>query len=245
MSINPLIPPQQLDEQANALWAKLADAQESYATNLVIKKSLKTKFWDNYEVLLLKAKKNGEYIKATSVPSLKKKPLLPLHLNGAFMADSQKIKPFNKRYLYTKQLPNDLLRVALAGVFVAINIPLNLPTLWSFAGASVAMIALKSFVKSNPLENVIVEIQGDKIIKRGVKQTTATIELDKIDKIKEGKLGLMVHQKGWRNKLSYWLSENNFISNSRVVFIPNMIESYDEIKLFLEEKLTLNQARNK
>jgi hypothetical protein len=133
----------------------------------------------------------------------------------------------------------------LAGVFVAINIPLSPVTWLSCAGASAFIIALKAWVKSNPLEDTIIEIQANKLIKRGPKQTTATVELDKIDKIKESKLGLMVHQKGWKNKLSYWLNENNFTSSSRVVFIPRMIESYEEIKLFLEEKLTLNQARNK
>lgn len=245
MSKNTPISPQQLNDQADALWAKLDDAQKNHLTNLSLKKSVDAKFWDNYEVLLLKAKKNGEELNATSIPSHAHQTNLPMQLRGIFMADDQRLKPFKQRYLYTKQIPNDLLRISLAGVFVAINIPLSPVTLLSFASCSTLVIAFKNWVKSNPLEDTVIEIQANKIIKRGPKQTTATIELDKIDKIKEGKLGLMVHQKGWKNKLSYWLSENNFISNSRVVFIPRMIESYEEIKLFLEEKLTLNQARNK
>ncbi|EAY25947.1 hypothetical protein [Microscilla marina] len=242
MSKNLPISPHQLDKQAHALWAKLDHVQNDHETNLALKKSGKMQFWQNYEALLHTAKKNATYLQVSPKPIHTRRPSPPLHLTGVFMMNDHKLKQFKKKYLYARQLPDGVFKLLLALVLIYVNIPLGVGAFLSLVGFSICMIAFKVLVMSTSLENTIIEVQPDKIIRRGARLATAFIDLDKIQKIKESNLGLMVSQTGWRHNINYWLCENNFTSNSRVVYIPNVVESYDEIKVFLEEKLAWNQG---
>ena len=236
---------QQLETQAKKLWVKLDDAKNSQTTNLQLQKEIKQKFWENYEDLLKTAKRNSLLLKspADAIHShpFSRRISPPLHLTGVFMMTENKLKSFKKRVFTYKQLPDLSLTAALTFTLISLNSSLNSTLILSFLITSVIIIILRAVFVSTPLENTIIEIEPDKIIRRGTKLTTAFIALDKIQKIHESKLGLTVRQTGFWGNVNYLLSENNFTSNSRVVYIPNAIESYDEIKVFLEEKLAKNR----
>lgn len=244
MSKHVLIPEQLLETQAKNLWVKLDNAKRTQTTNIELQKEVKHKFWENYEVLLKTAKRNALLLKTpvtTNTKPFTRRPSPPLHLTGVFMMTDNKLKSFKKRVFTHRQLPDFSLTAVLIFILISLNSSLSSVLVLSFLITSIIIIILRAAFVSTPLENTVIEIEPDKIIRRGTKLTTSFIALDKVQKIHENKLGLIVRQTGFWNNVNYLFSENNYTSNSRVVYIPNAIESYDEIKVFLEEKLSKNR----
>ncbi|OJJ14520.1 hypothetical protein BKI52_42850 [marine bacterium AO1-C] len=235
---------QTLEHKARQMWNTFDEVKTRQALNPPLQKEAREKFWENYQDLLKKAQRNAELLKspAHKYQPQKRRPSPALQLTGLFMMAENKLTPFKKALFLHKQMPSIATTLLLVLALIIINVGLH----WQLITLVVLVAALTATIRyysnNTPLENTIIEIQTDKIVRRGSRLTTSLIKLDKLTHMQENKLGLVLKQNGFWNQLYYLFSENNIIKNARVVYIPNAIESYDEIKVFLEEKVAKNKA---
>ena len=233
-----------LEQEARQMWNTFDRIKTQQALNPSKPKETQEKFWENYHDLLKKARRNAELLKspASRYQPQKRRPSPALQLTGLFMMAEKKLIPFKKTLFLHKQIPSIVTTLLLVLILIVLNVGLHwqLMTLIILIAALTATI--RYYTNNTPLENTIIEIQADKIVRRGSRLTTSLIPLDNLTHMRENKLGLVLRQSGFWNHMYYLLSENNTIKNARVVYIPNAIESYDEIKVFLEERVAKNKG---
>lgn len=236
---------QKLENQAQNLWNKFDDINTQTMLTREVREEAQEKFWENYEDLLKQAHRNAKLLKPTIITTPPDRLSPVLQLTGLFMMTEHKLKRFRKSLFIRKQLPSMLITMFLSLMLVALNLGLTLASMIFVIACSSLIIIIRFLLSSaTPLENTIIEIQPDKIIRRGTRLTTAVVQLDKINQLKENNLGLTLRQKSFWNNLYYFFSENNTMKNSRVVYIPNVIESYDEIKVFLKDRISKNSSKS-
>lgn len=238
------IAPKTLDHQARQMWNTFEKINIEQVFNPSMQKESREKFWDNYDLLLRKAHRNAELLKSpdSRYQPQKQRPSPALQLTGLFMMTENKLNQFKKALFFHKQIPNIATTILLVLALIIINVGFHWRLIVLVTLIACLTIAIRYITNSTPLENTVIEIQSDKIIRRGSRLTTSLIKLDNLTKIREDKLGLTLRQQGFWNNLYYLLSENNIIKNSRVIYIPNAIESYDEIKVFLEDRVAKNKV---
>jgi len=235
---------QLLEHEARKMWNTFDRIKVQQALNPSGQKEAQEKFWENYRNLLNKAQRNADLLKSpvSRYQPQKRRPSPALQLTGLFMMAEKKLIPFKKTLFLHKQMPSIITTLLLVLTLIILNVGFHWQLITLICLIAALTTTIRYYTNNTPLENTIIEIQADKIVRRGSRLTTSLIQLDKLTHMRENKLGLVLRQSGFWNHLYYLLSENNTVKNARVVYIPNAIESYDEIKVFLEERVAKNKG---
>ncbi len=233
-----------LEHEARQMWNTFNKIKIQQALNPPMQKAAQEKFWEKYHSLLEKAQHNAELLKSpiNQYYPQTHRPSPALQLTGLFMMAENKLIPFKKVLFFHKQMPSIFTTLLLVLALTIINVGLHWQLIILITLIASLTATIRYYTNNTPLENTIIEIQTDKIVRRGSRLTTSFIQLDRLTHMQENKLGLVLRQAGFWNHIYYLLSENNAVKNARVVYIPIAIESYEEIKVFLEERVAQNNA---
>ena len=105
-----------------------------------------------------------------------------------------------------------------------------------FLSILIIILLLISFFITPVIYNTRIELTDEQIIRSGTKLLTVQIPVSKVEKIQEKRSGLVVYGKGY-NKWQNATDPLSMISQENIIFIPNCIFRYDELKNIIYEKI--------
>jgi hypothetical protein len=85
-------------------------------------------------------------------------------------------------------------------------------------------------------ETTQIIIENDRIIRKGKGLITVRIRFQEIGRIFSHRNAIVIVRKGVLPLISYYIDRFKFISNMDILYIPSMIESFESIKSYIEEK---------
>lgn len=96
------------------------------------------------------------------------------------------------------------------------------------------------FIRSQveyPLDNTIIIITNNEIIRKGENLLTIRMKFDEIDKVKYKSTGIVLMNNNISSKMNYHLSNFALTSEFGILFIPSNIENFDKVKSHILEKI--------
>ncbi len=86
--------------------------------------------------------------------------------------------------------------------------------------------------------NTIIEIDDKKITRKGKGLLTTQIHFNEIGKIMKRPNGLILIRKGIGVRINYYLNKYALTSEDGIIFIPSILDHYQDLVVFFERKVT-------
>ena len=88
-------------------------------------------------------------------------------------------------------------------------------------------------ILTDPIQDTIIELYQNKIVRKGNRLQYAEISFEDIGKLWEDDKGIWLSRKGLKTNIKLFLSDMNRIAEKDIIFIPKQIEQYTQLKQHL------------
>ncbi len=97
----------------------------------------------------------------------------------------------------------------------------------------VGMITVFAALIEDPVQQTIIEVDENRILRRGKGLETSEIPLENIGQVIEDENGIYIRKKGLKTTLRFYTSDMNRIAEKDIIFIPNNMEEFKRLKIYL------------
>jgi hypothetical protein len=103
-------------------------------------------------------------------------------------------------------------------------------------GIVIALTFIVGLFTNNPLDNTVIEITEDGLIRRGENLLTVRFKFNEIDKIIDKGNGTILLKKGLGSRIGLYFNKFALINEFGILFIPTNIDQYEKIVSYIKQK---------
>ena len=94
------------------------------------------------------------------------------------------------------------------------------------------------YMSDSPLNNTLITITEDQIIRSGEGLLTVRLNFNEIKRIKTTSNGTTLFKEGWGSTFNYHTNRYALISEFGIIFVPFNIQDYDDIITVLNDRIS-------